>query len=137
MSQLIEFSGNHLILVGPFFFIFALLLVNLVQGGGTRAVLPIQVVQMLNRDNAVALDIRDLAEFDAGHIINARHIPKAELKTRVDELKKYKDRPIVVYCATGTSSAAAMRELSAAGFQQVHSLKGGIAAWRSDNLPLT
>ena len=137
MNQLIEFAGNHLILVSAFFFVSAMLIVNLMQGGGSTAVLPIQAVQLLNHEDALVLDIRNATEFESGHIINAHNIPHADLKSKLDDLKKSKDRPLVVCCATGTASRAAMRELSAAGFEQVYSLKGGIAAWRSDNLPLT
>jgi rhodanese-related sulfurtransferase len=137
MSQLSEFAANHLILVSAFSFILALLVINLLQGGGSRAILPIQAVQLLNREDAVIVDIRNEAEFKDGHIINAQHIPRADLKSRTDELRKFKDRPIVVCCANGTSSASALRELSTAGFENVHSLKGGISAWRADNLPLT
>mgnify|MGYP006163811955 CR=1 FL=1 len=137
MSQLIEFAANHLILVSAFVFISTLLLVNIAQGGGARSIYPIQAVQMLNREDAVLIDIRDASDYDAGHIINAKNIPRAELKSRLDELKKFKERPIVVYCANGSASTAALRELSSAGFEQVHSLKGGLSAWRSDNLPLT
>ncbi|MFT4560593.1 MAG: rhodanese-related sulfurtransferase [Gammaproteobacteria bacterium] len=137
MSQLSEFAANHLILVSAFSFVLALLIVNLLQGGGSRAILPIQAVQLLNREDAVIVDIRDEGEFNDGHIINAHHIPRADLKSRIDELKKFKDRPIVVCCASGSSSAPALRELNSAGFGTVHSLKGGIAAWRADNLPLT
>ena len=137
MTQLIEFAGNHLILVGAFFFIVALLVFNLLQAGGSKSVIPVQAVQLLNREDALPLDIRSAADFEKGHIINARNIPMAELKTRLDELKKMKDRPLVVYCATGTTSGGALKELSAAGFERLYTLKGGIAAWRSDNLPLT
>ena len=137
MNQLIEFAGNNLILVSAFFFIVALLAVNLLQAGGSKSLIPVQAVQLLNREDALPLDIRSSADFATGHIINAQNIPMAELKTRVDELKKLKDRPLLVYCATGTTSAGALRDLSAAGFERLYSLKGGIAAWRSDNLPLT
>ena len=137
MDQLIDFAGNHLILVGAFFFVSAMLIVNLMQGGGSKTVLPIQAVQLLNREDALVLDIRSTTDFEAGHIINARNIPLADLKSKLDELKKSKDRPLVVCCATGTTSGPALRELTAAGFEQVYSLKGGIAAWRNDNLPLT
>ncbi len=137
MTQFIEFAGNHLILVGAFVFISVMLVINVLQGGGAKAVLPIQAVQMLNRDDALMLDIRSASEFEAGHVINARNIPAADLKSKIGELNKFKDRPIVVCCATGTSAGAAIRELSNAGFEQLHSLKGGISAWRNDNLPLT
>ena len=137
MAQLIEFAGNHIILVSAFFFILALLLVNLIQAGSSKSVIPIQAVQLFNREDALPLDIRSAADFEAGHIINARNIPMADLKTKLDGLQKEKDKPVVVYCATGTTSSAALRQLAAAGFQQVYSLKGGIAAWRNDKLPLT
>lgn len=137
MAQLIEFAGNHLLLTSAFFFLFTMLIMNVLQGGGSKAVLPIEAVQLLNRQDAVPLDIRSVADFESGHIINARNIPMAELKSRADELKKLKSRPLLVYCASGTTSAAALRELSSAGFEHVSTLKGGIAAWRSENLPLT
>jgi rhodanese-related sulfurtransferase len=137
MAQLIEFAFNHPVLVGAFFVILAVLLVNLVQSGGSQAVLPIQAVQLFNRQDAIALDVRSAVDFEGGHIVNARNLPMAELKKGLDSLKKLKNKPIVVYCATGTTTTAALKVLSAAGFEQVYSLKGGIAAWRSDNLPLT
>ncbi len=137
MTQLIEFASNHFILVSAFIFILAMLVINMFQGGGAKTVLPVQAVRMLNREGALTLDIRSVAEFENGHIINARNIPSTDLKSRIHELSKFKDRPIVVCCARGTTSGAALRELSGAGFEQVRSLKGGVAAWRSDNLPLT
>tara|TARA_R110002095_G_scaffold99417_1_gene87469 strand:- start:564 stop:977 length:414 start_codon:yes stop_codon:yes gene_type:complete len=137
MAQLLEFAGNHLILVSAFFFILVMLMVNFAQAAGGKGVLPIEAVQLLNRENALPLDVRSRDDFDAGHIINAVHIPAAEIKTRSGELKKSGDRPIIVYCATGSTSLAAVKELTDAGFEQVYSLKGGISAWRADNLPLT
>lgn len=137
MDQLIEFAGNHVILVGAFSFILILLLVNIASDGGSKAVIPVQAVQLFNRQDALPLDIRTAADFEAGHIVNARNIPKADFKTGLEKLKKLKDKPIVVYCATGTISTAALRDLSAAGFSDLYRLKGGVAAWRSDNLPLT
>tara|TARA_R110002111_G_scaffold145463_3_gene211976 strand:+ start:94 stop:507 length:414 start_codon:yes stop_codon:yes gene_type:complete len=137
MAQLLEFAGNHLILVSAFFFILVMLMVNFAQAAGSKGVLPIEAVQLLNRENALPLDVRSRDDFDAGHIINAVHIPAAEIKTRSGELKKSGDRPIIVYCATGNTSLAAVKELTDAGFEQVYSLKGGISAWRADNLPLT
>lgn len=137
MAQLLEFAGNHLILVSAFFFILTMLMVNFAQSAGSKAVLPMEAVQLLNRENALPLDVRARSDYDAGHIINAVHIPASEIKTRSGELKKSAGRPIIVYCATGTTSLATVKELSSAGFEQVYNLKGGINAWRADNLPLT
>jgi len=114
-----------------------LLVVNIVQAGGADALSPHEAVRLLNRENAVALDVRPASEFEHGHIINARHIPLAELKQRIGELDKLKGKPILVYCAAGTLSAQAVTDLRRAGFEHVARLKGGIAAWRAENLPLT
>ena len=136
MTQLLQFASNHLILVGAFFFILTMLIVNLLQTATNRGLMPIQAVQLMNRENAVPIDVRGETDFAAGHIVNARNIPLADIKSRLDELKKLGDRPILVYCASGHTSSAAARELKAAGLDKVYTLKGGITAWRGDNLPL-
>jgi rhodanese-related sulfurtransferase len=136
MTQPLEFAANHLILAGAFFFILALLIVNVLQDSASKGLIPIQAVQLLNRENALPLDVRGAADFAAGHIINARNIPADEIKSRIDELKKFSGRPILVYCASGQRSAGVVKELASAGLDKVYTLKGGIAAWRSDNLPL-
>ena len=137
MNQLLEFAGNHLILVSAFLFILTMLIINVLQSSGAKAVSPAAAVGLMNRENALPLDVRPKSDFEAGHIINAEHIPLAELKSRASELKKSGDRPILVYCATGTTSPAAVKDLVAAGFDPVYSLKGGISAWRAENLPLS
>jgi rhodanese-related sulfurtransferase len=54
----------------------------------------------------------------------------------VDSLKRYKDKPVIVYCEQGTSASGAMRELSQLGFGQVVNLRGGLRAWRAEHLPV-
>ena len=137
MNQLLEFAGNHLILVSAFLFILTMLMINLFQSAGAKAVAPADAVALMNRENALPLDVRPQSDFEAGHIINAAHIPLAELKSRATELRKNGERPILVYCATGTTSPSAVKDLVAAGFDPVYSLKGGISAWRAENLPLS
>jgi rhodanese-related sulfurtransferase len=82
------------------------------------------------------LDVRDSQEFEAGHIIDARHLPASELAAKAETLKKYKEKPVVVYCESGTASDAAARTLRAGGFNKVVTLRGGLQSWRQENLPL-
>lgn len=97
---------------------------------------PSEAVQLMNRRDAVVLDVRDAAEYKSGHITNARHVPEAELDARVKELEKVKARPIIVSCARGNRSAGVANRLRKLGFNEVFSLRGGIAAWREANMPL-
>jgi rhodanese-related sulfurtransferase len=97
---------------------------------------PIEAVQLINRRDAVVIDVRDSSEFATGHIANARHIPEAEIANRIRELEKFKSRPIVVSCRTGSRSVIASGLLRKNGFNEVFSLRGGIAAWQQASMPL-
>ncbi|MEM7465382.1 MAG: rhodanese-like domain-containing protein [Pseudomonadota bacterium] len=137
MDQFIEFAGNHFLLVTSFFFVVTLLVMNLLQDGGNIALNPQAAVTFLNQNDAVAIDMRASSDFEGGHIVNAEHFESADLKPENDKILKYKAQPLLVYCAGGVNSAAVVRSLRRNGFDQAHSLKGGISAWRSDNLPTT
>jgi rhodanese-related sulfurtransferase len=97
---------------------------------------PIEAVQLINRRDAVVLDVRDAAEYKSGHITNARNVPEAELDTRSKELDKVKAKPIIVSCGRGNRSAAIAAKLRKLGFAEVVSLRGGLAAWQQANMPL-
>ena len=97
---------------------------------------PIEAVQLINRRDAVVLDVRDPAEYKSGHITNARNVPEAELDTRAKELEKVKAKPIIVSCGRGNRSAAIASKLRKLGFAEVVSLRGGLAAWQQANMPL-
>jgi rhodanese-related sulfurtransferase len=108
---------------------------RLMRPGG-QDVGPAEAVQLMNRRDAVVLDVRDAAEYKSGHITNARHIPEADLDARAKELEKVKTRPIIVSCGRGNRSAGIASRLRKLGFNEVFSLRGGIAAWREANMPL-
>lgn len=103
---------------------------------GSKEVSPVQAVQLINRRDAVILDVRDAAEFAAGHLPNARHIPVLDLDKRLKEIEKFKQRPIVVTCRSGSRSSAACGVLRKNGFAEVFSLKGGILAWQAASMPI-
>ena len=97
---------------------------------------PAEAVLLINRKDAVVLDVRDAAEYKSGHITNARNVPEAELDARSKELDKVKAKPIIVSCGRGNRSAAIAAKLRKLGFAEVVSLRGGLAAWQQANMPL-
>ena len=101
-----------------------------------KSVSTLEAVQLINRRDAVVVDVRDEKEFAAGHIPNARHIPLAQLGERVKEIERYKNRPIVLSCRSGNRSASASAILQKHGFNEVSSLTGGIAAWEQAGMPI-
>ena len=135
MEQLFEFVGNHYILAGAFVLILALFVRNEVVRGG-RSVSAQELVNLVNRDGAVVIDVRDANEYSQGHIVDALNVPHAALAGRVGELRKYKEKPIVLACKIGQHSGAAGTVLRKAGFQNVSRLRGGVAEWRNQNLPV-
>jgi len=95
-----------------------------------------EATQLLNRRNAVLLDVREPKEFEGGRLPGALHIPLSQLAGRSSELAKMVARPVVAYCDLGRRSRAAAGALSKAGFQEIYSLEGGIAAWKKDGMPV-
>ncbi len=102
----------------------------------THEVGAFEAVQLINRRDALVLDVRDTGDYAAGHITHARHIAEAQLANRMKELEKYKSRPIVVSCRTGSRAPAVAGLLRKQGFPEVFALRGGIAAWQQASLPL-
>ena len=107
---------------------------KLLNGGST--VTTLQAIQLINKRNAIVLDVREAGEYASGHITNSRHIPMSQLKERINELARFKARPIIVNCGRGTRSAGAIRILKQSQFAEVFQLRGGFAAWAEASLPL-
>lgn len=104
--------------------------------GGVPNVSPGEAITLINRSNAVVLDVRDDAEFAAGHIPDAVHIPVADMEARIGELKKYTSKPVLVYCQSGVRGGKACDILRKAEFSQLHHLQGGLNAWVDAKLPI-
>jgi rhodanese-related sulfurtransferase len=90
----------------------------------------------LYNDDALILDVREDKEYASGHIPRARHIPLGQLANRIQELDKFKSKPILVTCRSGQRSARACGMLKKAGFETVYNQAGGIIAWERANLPI-
>ena len=96
----------------------------------------LRVTQLINRENAVLLDVREDQEFAGGHLPNALHIPLSALGSRGTELAKLTSRPVVAYCERGQRSRAAGSALFKLGFADVYQLAGGFRAWKDAGLPV-
>ena len=124
------------------------LLIGLALGSGIMLLLPsfkkgaggvpnlstAEAVNLINRSHALVLDVRE--DTASGHIVDAKHIPLAKLAERLNELDKYKDKPILVNCQRGMRSAKACEILRKAEFKQVNNLQGGLEAWQAAKLPV-
>ncbi len=104
---------------------------------GVVAVNPSRALQLINHEDAVIIDVRDAAEFKAGHISNAKHISHSELKDRLKELNKFKNKPVLLYCKAGNRAGASGAFLKKQGFDSVNTLSGGLNAWLNANLPVS
>jgi rhodanese-related sulfurtransferase len=136
LAQLIEFITNHWLLFLALVVILALLVHNLAVGG-KGSVDPLAATDLINRRDAVVVDVRPAADFAKGHIINAMNIPMNGFKNQIGVLQKHKDKPILVSCRSGAQSTGACKELRKEGFSEVYNLRGGLLAWENANLPLT
>jgi rhodanese-related sulfurtransferase len=96
----------------------------------------LEAVQLINRRDALVLDVRDTGDYAAGHIANAKHVPEAQLADRIKELEKYRSRPVIVSCRSGTRASSVSSMLRKKGFTEAFALRGGIAAWQQASLPL-
>lgn len=101
-----------------------------------RSISILQATQLINQDKGVVVDVREPAEFSAGHLRDAKNIPLGELSKRMGELDKFKSKTVIVMCQSGNRSAGAAAQLKKAGFSDAFSLEGGIAAWQAQGLPV-
>lgn len=137
MGQLAEFASNHPYLaIAVVASLCAVVFYELrlrTQAGGQLSVA--EVVRLINR-GATVVDVRKPEEYGAGHIVNARNVPLGDIEADAKAVKKPKDKVLVTVCESGITSRKAVAALKRAGFENVFSLKGGIASWRADSLPL-
>ena len=138
MDRLLEFLGRHPWLGTATAVAVALIVVYEMR---TRAesqfsVSPQELIRLMNQ-GALLLDLRPSDQYQAGHLAGARQMSGEQILKAGDTLKKHKEKAVVVYDDTGSLGASAVRQLAAQGFKRAVALRGGLAAWRADNLPLS
>ncbi|MFT5210751.1 MAG: rhodanese-related sulfurtransferase [Flavobacterium sp.] len=135
IEQLFEFIGNHYVLVGIFVILAVSFLINEGKRGG-KTVSTTELVNLVNKESAIILDIRDKKDFGFGHIVEAINIPYASVDQRSSELNAYKQKPVIIVCKMGQTSSGIGKKLKEQGFEDVRRLSGGMAEWSGANLPV-
>lgn len=137
MNRFLEYTTHHpfMVAAAAILAVLAIVIELRERAKGSSMVGTADAVRLVNA-GALVLDVRDAKEYEAGHIIEARSIPAAEVAGRADTLKKFKEKPVVVCCESGFASATAAKALRALGFTKVATLRGGLKSWRQENLPL-
>ena len=135
MDRLFEFVGNHIELTGLFVALLVALWFSEKLRSG-KAVSPQAATLMMNKDEAVIIDIREKKEYSEGRITGSIHIPYDSLKERASELKKFEGKQIILVDKMGQHSGMAGKLLKTEGFENVCRMSGGITEWKTSNLPL-
>ena len=132
-----DFVQNNIFLILVAFASGAMLVWPAVRGrAGGAAVSVTDATRLINREDALLVDVREAEEFAKGHILGARNIPLAQLEARVGELEKHKAKPVIVHCETGNRSRGAQSTLRAKGFERAVNLAGGYVAWKQAGMPV-
>lgn len=139
MGEFLQFLAAHPILTALWLAVFGALIFTEFSRRmrGFREIGPQEATRLINREDAVLVDIRGPGDFLKQHIINARNVSLSKLDPEQKEIAALKDKAIIVYCNSGMTSLQAATRLSKNGFAQVYSLQGGIQGWMSENLPVS
>ncbi|MBL8519109.1 MAG: rhodanese-like domain-containing protein [Betaproteobacteria bacterium] len=134
---MVEFISQNWMLVALFIVSGAMLFwPGAAKLSGAKQVGTLEATRLMNSGNALVLDVRANGEFSGGRIPKSKNIPLAEIDKRIDEINKYKDKPVIVACATSSRSGSAARLLKQRGFTDVYLLAGGFSAWQQASLPV-
>jgi rhodanese-related sulfurtransferase len=138
MDRILDFASHHPWLATATAVVVILVVVYemRMRSESLRSVSPQELIRLMNQ-GALVLDLRPADQYQAGHLNGARQMSGEQILSAGDTLKKHKEKTVVVYDDGGTLGAAAVRQLIAQGFTRVFTLRGGLSAWRADNLPLS
>ena len=117
-----------------FFFIFLFVYSEMNKGG--KKIEPNELTRLVNKENAILIDLRKKEDYENGHIMTALNYPHQEFDNQMHELNKFKDRPIVLVCDMGRNSANIGEKLKKGEFQETFRLNGGMMTWTQENLPV-
>ena len=135
MALFLEFVSQQWMLVAALAAVVFMLFFHESRKSGP-SLSPQQAITMVNAQDGLFLDIRDAGDYKQGHIVDALHLPAAKLESRLAELEKHKDTPIVLVCKMGQTASAAGKTLKANGFEHVYKMTGGMMEWSNLQLPV-
>jgi rhodanese-related sulfurtransferase len=138
IHRLPDFLASHLYLTLGFFGVLIALLFTEAQRftRGYKALTPAGLTQLVNRENALLIDVSSIQDFEKGHIPGAKHVAMSQFDPENKELVKVKELPVAIYDRNGQGSGQAAQRLVKAGFAKVFWLEGGLAAWSEAQMPL-
>lgn len=140
MQEYLDFFANNTLLVVAWVGLVAAIVATTVMASLSKVkVIPAQqAVLLINKQDAVVIDVRSADEFRKGHIAGAINVPASQFKANdFSQVQKYQQKPVVLVCDTGMTTASVGRILTKAEFEQVYSLRGGMGDWNTQNLPVT
>ena len=139
MDQVIEFVGNHALLAGGFVAVLGLLVYTEViqKLQGLKQLTPALAVPWINDPDAVVIDISPAADFNKGHIVDARNFQASRFSSPDKEIEKLRDKKVLLVCKSGQTAVPVGASLKKMGVMDVAILKGGMVQWRSDQFPVT
>jgi rhodanese-related sulfurtransferase len=137
-SMTLQFLENNWSLLLVMLVTGAMLVWPFIKGrvSAAREIGALEATALINRRNAVLVDVREAKEYEGARIPNAVHVPHSQLASRGQELKKFTARPVIAYCERGPHSRAAVGALGKIGFGEVYTLRGGLRAWSEAGLPV-
>lgn len=138
MERLIEYVNHHPLMAASVVVALVVLITyeSRVRAATLGSISSQDLIRFMNQ-GALVLDIRKPEEFAAGHVNGAKQLPSDQILTAGETFKRFKEKPVIVYCDSGSLAAAAVRQLNLQGFTKAFSLRGGFAGWRAENLPVT
>jgi rhodanese-related sulfurtransferase len=137
MDRLLDYSTNHPLLAGGLVLMALVVLSYEIRQriATAAAIAPNEAIRLVNA-GAVLVDLRSANQFKDGHIAGAKNLPGDQIAADPKALERLAAKKVVLYCGDGATTAAAQRTLARAGAKDVYSLRGGLAAWAQENLPV-
>lgn len=138
IEELLAFAGRHPYLSMGLAGLTVAIVFNEISGlfRGYKVLRPAELTALINRDEALVIDLSPIGDFEKGHIAGSKSVQMSQFDPESKLLAPAKSRPVVVVCRSGVTAAGAAKRLKKAGFEHVYLLDGGVAAWRQADLPL-
>ncbi len=138
LEQLFQFLLTHWILSAALLLVIILLILDESQNSLGRGRISLQDATILiNHQQGVWIDLREIDLFNQGHINHAFHFPEAKIMTQLAKLKKYQNTPMILVDHSDTQASQTIaNQLRKQDFKQVHVLGGGMRTWIDAKLPL-
>lgn len=139
LREITQFISHHPILSIIWITLFIILIISICKSffSNVKEITRTEAIHLINKENAIMIDIRTSEDYQRGHIVGAINLPAKEIKNNnFYQLKKHKIRPIILVCNIGTTAISLAKNLKKSEFESVLVLKEGIVGWNRENFPL-